>query len=68
MKRTRRLLVMILCTFALLGTVGCGNNTIRKILIRPERRQTGQWKRTAKQRESFGKEPQECKKIPVVFF
>ena len=36
--------------------------------IRPERRQTGQWKRTAKQRESFRKEPQECKKIPVVFF
>ena len=25
MKRTRRFLVMILCTFALLGTVGCGN-------------------------------------------
>ena len=27
MKRTRRFLVMILCTFALLGTVGCGNNS-----------------------------------------
>ena len=45
-----------------------GANYQVPVEVRPERRQTGQWKRTAKQRESFGKEPQECKKIPVVFF
>ena len=28
MKRTRRFLVMILCTLALFGTVGCGNNHV----------------------------------------
>ena len=45
-----------------------GANYQVPVEVRPERRQTGQWKRTAKQRESFRKEPQECKKIPVVFF